>query len=337
MATPQRENFLLMIWISVGALLILAVVIVVARPRLRIKRERSYQISASQWGLAGLIIALAVGMTSYEFLAKGGLSQTAALFVGLPALIAVTLALTPGAKSVTGMILKGLTIALLASGIFLREGFICIIFAAPLFYAVALVIGLVIDRLRKSNQKSHRTLEGLILLPFLLMSLEGTSERLSFNRVEAVVVEKVVSFSPMEVEASLTQPLNLDQELPLLLRMGFPVPMASGGSGLELGDQRVVKFHALMGTAGDATFQVSSKNKNMVRFRAISDHSEIARWLEWDTTEIRWAPNEDGDTKVMIVVSYKRNLDPAWYFGPLERYMVKLAAGHLLDTMASSG
>ena len=100
-----------MIWISVGALLILAVVIVVARPRLRIKRERSYQISASQWGLAGLIIALAVGMTSYEFLAKGGLSQTAALFVGLPALIAVTLALTPGAKSVTGMILKGLTIA----------------------------------------------------------------------------------------------------------------------------------------------------------------------------------------------------------------------------------
>lgn len=276
-------------------------------------------------------------MTSYQFLAKGGLSQTAALFVGLPALIAVTLALNPGAKSVTGMILKGLTIALLASGIFLREGFICIIFAAPLFYGVALVIGLVIDRVRKSNQKSHRTLEGLILLPFLLMSLEGTSERLSFNRVEAVVVEKLVSSSPMEVEAYLTQPLNLDQELPILLRMGFPVPIASSGSGLEPGDRRVVRFQALMGSAGDATFQVSNKNKNMVRFRAVSDHSEIARWLEWDTTEIRWVPNEDGDTRVILTVSYKRNLDPAWYFGPLERYMVKLAAGHLLNTMASSG
>ena len=75
--------------------------------------------TASRWKLAGLIIALAVGMFFYSILGLGGLSQTSALFIGLPAAIAVTLTLfLPHAKSVTGMIMGGITIALFASGIF---------------------------------------------------------------------------------------------------------------------------------------------------------------------------------------------------------------------------
>ena len=32
---------------------------------------------------------------------------------------------------------------------------------------------------------------------------------------------------------------------------------------------------------------------------------------------------------------YRRLLDPAWYFGPWERYAVRLAAGYLIDTVAT--
>ena len=100
-------------------------------------------------------------------------------------------------------ILVGLTIALFASGIFLGEGWICILMAAPIFYGVGLIIGKVIDSIRQdSGERSHNRLPSLILLPFLLMSLEGTHESLSFPREETVVVEKVVPASPRDVEAS---------------------------------------------------------------------------------------------------------------------------------------
>ena len=32
---------------------------------------------------------------------------------------------------------------------------------------------------------------------------------------------------------------------------------------------------------------------------------------------------------------YKRLLDPAWYFGPWERYAVKLTADYLIQTVAT--
>ena len=34
-------------------------------------------------------------------------------------------------------------------------------------------------------------------------------------------------------------------------------------------------------------------------------------------------------------LSYRRRLDPAWYFAPLERYGVGLAAGYLIETLAT--
>ena len=293
--------------------------------------------NASRWKLAGLIIALAVGMVLYGLLGGGGLSQTSALFIGLPAAIAVTLTLLlPHAKTVTGMILVGMTIALFASGIFLREGLICVLMAAPIFYLVGLIIGKVIDGIRRgSGERSKSRLQGLIILPFLLMSLEGTHDSLSFPREETVVVEKVVPASPTDVEATLGQVPNLDQELPLFLRLGFPSPIASSGSGLNPGDQRVVRFASWRRAAGDSTFEIADRSANRVSFRAVSDHSDIAHWLEWKEAEVQWTGQDSGHTLVKLTLRYQRRLDPAWYFGPLERYAVSLTAGYLIDAMAT--
>jgi hypothetical protein len=32
---------------------------------------------------------------------------------------------------------------------------------------------------------------------------------------------------------------------------------------------------------------------------------------------------------------YRRMLDPAWYFGPMQRYANQLTAGYLIDTLAT--
>jgi hypothetical protein len=108
--------------------------------------------SPAQWAFSGLILALGIAAVFYRFAHAEGIDHSAALFVGLPTILAIGLALTPKAKSATGMVVKGTTIGLLLSGIVLGEGFVCILMAAPLFYAVGIAIGLVTDRARRRER-----------------------------------------------------------------------------------------------------------------------------------------------------------------------------------------
>ena len=99
-----------------------------------------------------ITLALAFGGIAYRFIQQTDLHQTSAFFIGVPAVMAIALALTPKAKSATGMIVKGLTLGLLLSGVLLGEGFVCIIMASPLFYLVGVAIGIPIDRARKKKR-----------------------------------------------------------------------------------------------------------------------------------------------------------------------------------------
>lgn len=298
--------------------------------------DRFSKITPFQWKLAFLILALAVGKLIYDVLSDGGLGQTAALFIGLPAVLAIIVTLTPKAKSLTGMILKGMTIALLLSGILLREGFICILMAAPLFYLVGVIIGRVIEY-KRSNSKIY----GLLLLPFLLLSLEGVHGSLSFKRLETVKVERIVAGSAVEVEQTLSQAPVFDRQLPLYLRLGFPRPVSASGSGLAAGDRLGIHFSGPpgffgQGPPGDLVLEVLDRAPGHVRFRAVSDSSAVAHWLGWQETDVRWTELDPEHTRVTWTLRYERRLDPAWYFSPWERYAVKLAGAYLIETLATS-
>jgi hypothetical protein len=285
--------------------------------------------NAGRWKLVTLILALAAASVAYRLLHWNHLEQTAALFIGLPTLLALVTAMMPRARSPLGIILKGLTIGLLMSGIVLGEGFICILMAAPLFYLVGLIVGLVLNRQEKS---SRGRLYALLL--FLPASLEGTQERLSFERDEVVGVERVVMCSPADVVRRLGETPRFDRPLPLYLRLGFPRPGRARGSGLAPGDRRVIPFEA-GAMSGALVLQVSESEGNRVVFYAASDSSPIAGWLDWRQAEVRWEELAPGRTRVTWTARYTRRLDPAWYFAPWERYAVRLAMGYLADTITT--
>lgn len=294
------------------------------------------KISYRKWSIIGFIIALASARILYGVLDWRGLNQSSALFVGVPALIAIILVLTPKSKSCTGTIMKGMTIALAAATVLVPEGIICIVLAAPLFYIVGLVIGITADLIRRSSHgQQDKRLQGLIILPFMLISFEGVHESLSFPREEMVTVEKVVQATPQEVEMTLSQVADYDQNLPFFFRLGFPAPIASSGGGLELGDQRSVQFSDGHLSPGTLFIEVIDRSSNSVRFRTVSDSSEIARWLEWGEAEVSWVGGKNGETLVTLEQHYKRLLDPAWYFGPLEKLIVRVASGHVIDALAT--
>jgi hypothetical protein len=185
-------------------------------------------IQRSQIILAGLIVALAAGAGYCRAVTQAGLKQTAALFIGLPALLAVILALTPRAKTPLGMIMKGMTIALLLAGPLLQEGFICILMASPLFYFVGVLVGLVLNYAKAQRSRTR----SLVLLTAVLLpqSLEGTRAALSFSRDEVVESVRVVDGDPEDVEAMLGGAPRFDRPLPVYLRLGFPRPADASGS-----------------------------------------------------------------------------------------------------------
>lgn len=298
--------------------------------------KRFKKITKAQWGIITLILALVVAKLLHGFLLYQELHQTSALFIGLPALIAIILTLRPKAKNIIGMITRGITIALLASIIVLHEGVICIVMVAPLFYLVGIIVGMVMDR-RRAPGHHHKFMSGVLLLPLLLMSLEGTHEILSFSRYEEVIVSRVVEASPAAVEEALSQvPQFNDEQLPIFLRLGFPTPLTTSGSGLQVGDQRMIGFTA--GTdapTGALRFEVTAREENGFVMTALSDSSKIAEWLRWHEAEVHWEKVAEGQTLVTWQLRYDRLLDPAWYFAPAERYAVELAADYLIKMLAT--
>jgi hypothetical protein len=293
------------------------------------------RVSRAQIRLALLVGGVAAATIVDRVVYLGGIDQTAALFVGLPGVLAVVVALTPRAGSATGMAVKAMTILLLVAGPLYGEGFVCVLFVSPLFYLVAVVVGGSIDAIRHWRGKRASSYS-LVLLPTLLVlfSLEGTTGPATFARDQTVSATRVVAGTPRDVEATLAATPSFDDPLPRLLRLGFPRPVDADGAGLRAGDTRTVLFQSRMGRA-EVVFVVAARQPGFVRFRAVADRTPVARWLGWRAAEVRWRSVGPERTEVRWTLHFTRELSPAWYFGPWERYGARTAAAYLIDELAT--
>jgi hypothetical protein len=278
---------------------------------------------------------MTAGSIIYRILVHEKLEQTSVLFIGIPAVLAAIVVLTPRAGTTIGMTLKGITICLLMSGILLGEGFICILMASPLFYLVGTLIAVAADYAGKKAKERQRRAICLVLLAFLPMSLEGVSDPLSFDRHETVQVDRIVPASAAEVERALGQTPEFDQALPLYLRLGFPRPIHAEGSGNSPGDRRIIDFAGGEGRPGRLVLEVADHKPGMISFRALSDTSHISHWLDWNEAVVSWDEIAPSCTRLRWTLRFTRRLDPAWYFAPWERYAARLAAGYLIDTVVA--
>ncbi len=292
------------------------------------------QIRPAQWALATLILAFAAGSLLYRILLHQNLGHSAALFMGIPALLAIVLALTPGQKTVTGGILKGITIALLVIAPALGEGYVCILMAAPLFYIVGIVVGVTVDGLR-NKRTTTLSCVSLLLLP---MCLEGVVPSLTWDRTQSVTAAAIVDGTVDAVEYRLAQSPSVHTSLPAFLSIGFPRPLAAYGEGLSKGSVRTVHFAGAEGDPpGDLVMQVAESHKGYARFETLSDHSKLTQWIDWKSSEVMWKPVDDSHTEVTWTIHFERQLDPAWYFTPWERFAVQQAARFLISANATPG
>jgi hypothetical protein len=288
-----------------------------------------------KWMLTGIFVATAVASCMYRVLVDHHLEQTSALFIGIPTVLGILLAQTRPAGTLAGIVFKGVTFALLFAGIFLGEGFICLLMASPLFFMIASLVVLVIWWFRRRfGRAPDATALGLIVLVLGPMSFEGTSDRLSWPRQEQVGSRRILAASAAEIASRLAQPPRLERPLPAFLRLGFPRPDGATGHGLRAGDRRVIHFSGGEGRPGDLVLEVAAARPGLVRFRAVADSTHVAHWLRWEESEVRWREIGPRRVEVRWSLRYRRDLDPAWYFGPWERFAARLAASYLIDTLA---
>jgi hypothetical protein len=286
------------------------------------------RITTQQWGVIGLVVTFTAGALIYKVLMHEKLGHTSAMFLGLPAVLAILLTLTPKAKSATGAIVKGITLFLLIIAPLLGEGYLCILIASPLFYLVGVVIGILID-LDRRRRNATLSCVMLVLLP---VCSEGIVPQLTFDRSQRVEVTRVVSAPAAEVEEHLARSPRVETAIPTAYKVGFPRPLAAWGEGLAVGDLRTIRFSGAEGDPeGNLVMRVSERRPGYARFEAVSDGSKLAQWLRWRDSVVTWSAVDAGHTRVTWGIDYERGLDPAWYFGMWERVCVTEAAAFLIE------
>ncbi|WP_248963742.1 hypothetical protein [Sphaerisporangium perillae] len=277
--------------------------------------------------LAGVLAALFAAMLAYKVLHTGELEQTAVFYVGIPAVIAITIALTTRPRSATGLIMATITIGLALAGPLLGEGIVCLLFAAPVFYASGLAFGLLIDWSRR-----HRGGMSVIIVPLLLLTAaEGATDATSLPRGEAVTATRATGAA--DVGRALATPPAFAAFGSPLLRMGFPRPLSARGEGLQVGAVREITFTPRRSLGIGAvpeprsmTLRVKESAPGRVVFQVVRD-TTLARWLDLREAEFTWTP-----ARLSVTLRYRRTFDPAWYFGPLQRYATGQAAAYLAET-----
>jgi hypothetical protein len=289
--------------------------------------EESDKIGPAQWTVIAVAVAFAAGSFLYRYLMPHHRWQSSAMFIGLPTVLAVLLALTPKAKTVTGGIMKGITLFLLIVAPLLGEGWLCILMASPLFYLVGAIVGKVADW----DGKKRGTRLSCLLLVLLPLSLEGVVPQLTMKRSQTVRVTETVNASVDAVERSLAESPRVTEHVPDWISKGFPQPLAAWGSGLEVGDRRTIHFAGAEGDPpGDVVMRVAEHQRGYVRFETVSDSSKLTQWVRWTCGEVNWKAIDAQHTSVTWTIHFNRQLDPAWYFVPWERAAVHEAARYLI-------
>lgn len=299
-----------------------------------------------------LIVVLAVVNIAYRLVYATGYSRTAALYVGIPTLLAIGLVLTPHRKSATGMLLKGSTLALLIACVILPEGLLCLLFAVPLVALISVAVGGAIDYSRRRRRGQGPTLMA-VTFPLLLMSMEGVAGS-PFATHDAATATITVAATPAQVAAALSGGPRFETPLPMFLTVGFNRPIAATGAGIAVGDQRAIEFTGgthddhplrLFGLGGHRSvdhhaemhLRVVESAPRRVVFRVDHDGTMLSRWVRLDRAVVTWAPVGDtGRTRVTWTLEYERLLYPTVYFAPLQRFGMDRAAGYLLDAAVAA-
>ena len=131
----------------------------------------------------------------------------------------------------------------------------------------------------------------------------------------------------------VTQAPDFGQDLPTFFKAGFPVPLEASAAG-NFESENYVRHQVLF--SGPESYEneliVHAKrvDENVIEFDFAKDSTKIGSWMTWQKATLKWEATEAG-VDVSFIIDFERNLDPYWYFTPIQKYAVRHAGAYLLD------
>lgn len=226
-------------------------------------------------------------------------------------------------------------IQLLAVSVVTMEGYVCILMFLPIFFFITLLtfFAKLIDH-RTKHRKKGKYYSAILPSIILILSMEGVTETISFNRYNEVTYSQVIPTNVHTIKEKLTQPIILEGKRHWLLSV-FPMPEYVSTVSMTEGDARKYHFvyHRWFVTnthIGDLDVIITSINDHSIK-TTINDSSYISNYMTLHGTEFTFEPIDENQTYVSMTVRFDRLLDPFWYFEPLERFAVRKGAEYFLN------
>ena len=275
------------------------------------------------WTLIVLITTISV---TYRVIYLTEAWRTSALFVLTPAIMAIVfVGLAPKSNSATRFSIFATTLTLLISMIILPEAIICWLLLLPIFFAVVLVVSLAIEHTRKSKKLR------VFLLPLALLGFEGAGVGDLVDPNNSVQASTFVNYDEHTLLDKLATAPVFESDLSFFLSLGFPKPIDSSGTGIELGDRRTITFDGgPAGSSSEMVFEIVETGDNYIEYSLVSDTTLIGRWLTIEKSLVSWETTKANQLEVTWKISYRRTLNPGWYFDPLQQLGMGQAVEYLL-------
>ena len=234
--------------------------------------------------------------------------------------------------------IRSAVIVMLASSAILMEGFLCVIFAFPIYLIFAGVVLAVMPppRAKANDRKAIADTFRGSWVPVLVvaMSVEGISPSLSFERDHVVTRTAVVEAGIPAIHAKLAEPIALTESPSKFLSL-FPLPHTVEAGTLGVGDVHTShytyrRWPVLNTHEGRMEVELTEVSPERIRTTVLSNDAYFSHYMTIKGTEIGLKPLPDGRTEVALSIHYRRDLDPAWYFGPMQKLAMRQSADYLI-------
>ncbi len=275
--------------------------------------------------LAAIIVLLWM-FTSYRTAQYFDMSTSGPMLIGVPTTLALLLVYLPAkqGRGSGGATARAITLVTLIGVVALPEGIVCWIMVLP----IILLIGLI----SVSASKSRNARYAVLWAPLVILSFEGALIDDPVSTQGRVTAAQTFDLSADEVADRLS--VSPDYGDPGgFLGIGFPTPVDAYGSGLDVGDIRVVEFTG--GTAeapSELRMEITERSPGRAVFTIVSDTTPLANWMDIHESEVLWTEGPDG-TEVSWTMRWERKVHPGVYFGPAQQFGMNQAADYLLETV----
>ena len=278
-----------------------------------------------------LLVSAVVFTLFYRGTEHFGMMQTYAMFVGIPLVIGVLVAYMTQPKSGLGTTLKVVTILLCVVSALLGEGTICILMAAPLFYAFAAVGYYLVEAVMRRVRPNRRGGPlAVLIVPFAMAMLTSDRNHIDNPATNTVVDEIFVAAPPDRIMQTIEHSNLVAHKFPVFLNLGFPLPkrMERDPNGIT----RLVFDPRSEPWPGPNTIlsrQTVDSVRHTITYDILEDSTKLARWLTFRRTGFEIVPCPGGSLLRQRTV-YEQRMQPGFYWNTVENFAMGQMHGYAL-------